>query len=308
MTRPLSDFAASVRARLLRRATERGEDFELVLTRYANERVLQRLAHSPYAGQFILKGATLFTIWTGQPHRATRDVDLLGFGDPSIAGVRAVFADILALHIGEDGVRFDEKTLRAGPIREGQVYQGVRVAVQARIATAVVRLQFDVGFGDAVTPCASEVEVPALLDGPPLRLRAYPRETVIAEKIEAVVQLGLANSRMKDFYDLAVLARSFAYEGDLLVRAIRATFERRGTPLPRTTPPGLTPEFFADHAKYQQWRAFLRKTGAADFATLADAAGAVSGFLTRPLEVAAQAQVWDAHWPAGGPWREMGQG
>ncbi len=131
MTRPLSDFAASVRARLLRRATERGEDFEPVLTRYANERVLQRLAHSPYAGQFILKGSTLFTIWTGQPHRATRDVDLLGFGDPSIAGVRAVFADILALHIGEDGVRFDEKTLRAGPIREGQVYQGVRVAVQA---------------------------------------------------------------------------------------------------------------------------------------------------------------------------------
>lgn len=199
-------------------------------------------------------------------------------------------------------MRFDEKTFRVGLIREGQVYGGVRVAIHAHIATAVIRLQFDVGFGDAVTPAAAEVEVPALLDGPPLLLRAYPRETVIAEKIEAVVHLGLANSRMKDFYDLAVLARLFAYDGGLLVRAICATFERRGTPLPRVTPPGLTAEFFADHGKQQQWRAFLRKTGAADSATIAEAAGVISGFLTLPLEVAAHAHIWDAHWPAGGPW------
>lgn len=212
MTKSPKDIGASVRARLLRLARERGEDFQLVLTRYANERLLYRLATSGHASRFVLKGAALFTIWTGEPHRATRDVDLLGFGDPSEDHLRAVFADILAVEVDDDGVRFDESTLDVGPIREEQDYGGVRVVLIAQVTNAKVRLQVDVGFGDAITPDAMNVDFPPLLDFPAPNLRAYPRETVVAEKLEAMVKLGQANSRMKDFYDLAVLSQTFAFE------------------------------------------------------------------------------------------------
>lgn len=204
MTKKPTNVGASVRARLLRLARERGEDFQLVLTRYASERLLYRLTSSRHASRFVLKGAALFTLWTGRAHRATRDLDLLGFGDSTEPHVRAVFADVLAGDVCDDGVRFDEDSLEVGPIREEQEYGGVRVVVIARIASAKVRLQVDVGFGDAVTPEAAMVEFPTLLDFPAPRLRAYPRETVVAEKVEAMVQLGLANSRMKDFYDLVI--------------------------------------------------------------------------------------------------------
>ena len=233
MKQPPKDMGTSVRARLLNLAAARGEDFQLVLTRYANERLLHRLARSRHGGRFVLKGATLFTLWTGEPHRVTRDVDLLGFGDPSEAHIRSVFAEVLAVDVDDDGVRFDASSLEVGAIRQGQAYRGVRVLVVARVTTARVRLQVDVGFGDAITPQPVPVDLPALLDFEAPRLLAYPRETVIAEKLEAMVQRGLANSRMKDFYDLAVLARTFAFEGEVLARAIGATFERRGTPCPR---------------------------------------------------------------------------
>jgi predicted nucleotidyltransferase component of viral defense system len=236
---PPKDIGASVRARLSRLSRERGEDFQLVLTRYANERLLFRLASSRHAQRFVLKGAALFTLWTGKPHRATRDLDLLGFGEPGVDHVRGVFAEVLALDVADDGVRFDLGSLAVGLIREEQEYGGVRVELVARITNAQVRLQVDVGFGDAITPEASVVEFPPLLDFPAPRLRAYPRETVVAEKLEAMVQLGMANSRMKDFYDVAVLARDFDFDGALLARAMRATFERRKTPLPTSRSPTL---------------------------------------------------------------------
>jgi len=166
VTKAPRDIGASVRARLLRLARERGEDFQLLLTRYANERLLYRLASSPHASRFVLKGAALFTVWTGEAHRATRDLDLLGFGDPSEERIRGVFTDVLAADGADDGVRFDPGSLHVGPIREEQEYGGVRVVVMAHIATAKVRLQIDVGFGDAITPDAAMVEFPPLLDSP----------------------------------------------------------------------------------------------------------------------------------------------
>jgi predicted nucleotidyltransferase component of viral defense system len=287
---------------LRRLARERSEDFQLLLTRYANERLLFRLATSPYASQFVLKGAALFTLWTGKAHRATRDLDLLGFGDPGEARVREVFAEVLAQEVPDDGVRFDLDTLAAGLIREGQRYGGVRVEVVARVTTARVRLQVDVGFGDAITPEASVVEFPPLLDFPAPRLRAYPRETVAAEKLEAMVQLGMANSRMKDFYDVAVLARNFDFDGDVLTRAIRATFERRKTPLPTTLPVALTASFTEDATKKIQWSGFVRKAGANDAGTLASVVAAIVEFVEKPLAAAARAAQPPKTWRAGGPW------
>lgn len=302
MTKTPKDIGASVRARLLRIARERGEDFQLVLTRYANERLLFRLASSRHAQRFVLKGAALFTIWTGQQHRATRDIDLLGFGDPGVAQVREVFAELLALDLPDDGVHFDPGTLTVGLIREEQEYGGVRVELVARVTNARVRLQVDVGFGDAITPEATVVEFPPLLDFPAPLLRAYPRETVVAEKLEAMVQLGLANSRMKDFYDVAVLARTFDFDGELLTRAIRATFERRQTPLPTTTPVALTASFAEDAAKKTQWSGFVRKAGVRDAGSLSDTISAVRAFVSAPLTAAASGSSLPSSWRAGGPW------
>jgi predicted nucleotidyltransferase component of viral defense system len=300
--RPLKDVGTSVRARLLRIAHERGEDFQLLLTRYANERLLFRLASSAHSSRFVLKGAALFTVWTGKPHRATRDLDLLGFGDPGVGPVRETFGEVLRLDVADDGVQFDLDSLRVGLIREEQEYGGVRVEVIARIAAAQVRLQVDVGFGDAITPEATVVDFPALLDFPAPRLRAYPRETVVAEKLDAMVQLGMANSRMKDFYDIAVLARDFDFEGDLLIRAIRATFERRKTPLPTTLPVALTATFAEDPTKKTQWSGFVRKAGIRDAGSLAETVAAVAAFIERPLQAAANGVFDDTRWRAAGPW------
>jgi predicted nucleotidyltransferase component of viral defense system len=302
MTKQPRDVGASVRARLLQLAKNRGEDFQLVLTRYGNERLLYRLAQSRHAASFVLKGATLFMLWTDKPHRATRDIDLLGFGDPSVDRIRAIMTDLISLDVAEDGVTFDPSTLEVGPIREGQDYGGVRSVINAQISGARVRLQVDVGFGDVITPGAIDVEFPPILEFPAPRLRAYPRETVVAEKLEALVQLGLANSRMKDFYDLIILSRIFEFDGELLMRAVRATFERRKTPLPTELPVGLTSEFATDPTKVTQWSAFLRKSGATDVADLPSAIDEIVAFAQRPMLAAATGQQFAMRWPRSGPW------
>jgi predicted nucleotidyltransferase component of viral defense system len=303
VTNPVSNVAASVRTRLLRLARERGEDYQLVLVRYANERLLYRLSKSRHAPRFVLKGATLFSVWTGAPHRATRDVDLLGTGDASESHIRDVFAEVIALELEDDGLEFDVDSTTVGPIREDREYAGVRVVLNARLTSAQLRLQIDIGFGDVVTPAAVTVEVPTLLDFPAPRLRAYPKETVIAEKLEAMVQLGLANSRMKDFYDLAVLSESFEFEGEKLVAAIRATFARRRTALPLELPIALTPEFTSDSAKRTQWSALSRKSGATEIGDLATVVMAITRFAVEPLKAAAAQASFRARWHPGGPWK-----
>jgi hypothetical protein len=302
MTKPPKDVGASVRARLLHLARERSDDFQLLLARYANERLLYRLTRSRYHESFILKGATLFTLWTGHPHRATRDVDLLGMGDPSEDRIRNVFAEVIALDVGDDGVVFDASSLAVGPIREDQEYGGVRIELLARITAARIRLQIDVGFGDAITPQPVRAGLPVLLDFPPPHLLVYPRETVVAEKLDAIVQLGVANSRMKDFYDLFVMAGKFEFDGTLLVRAIRATFERRKTPLPVDTPTGLTRAFAADPNKATQWTAFARKSGANGVLDLGATVAAIAAFARAPLGAAVHGSPFAHRWSPGGPW------
>lgn len=296
------DVGAAVRAHLQRISRERGEDHQNVLLRYANERFLFRLSQSTHASQFVLKGAALFTIWNGNPHRATRDIDLLGFGEPGAQAVRRAIADALALEVQEDGVRFDVASLEVGPIREDQEYGGMRAEFVARIKTAVLRLQVDVGFGDVVTPAPELLAFPTLLDFPAPRLRAYPRETVVAEKVEAMVQLGLANSRMKDFFDLAVLSRTFDFDGKLLIRAVLATFARRRTPLPREIPVALTTDFLRDPSKQIQWSGFVRKASIPKPISLEETVGTVRGFVAPLLEAASHERGSLGNWRAGFGW------
>ena len=250
------NLAASVRQRLLNRARERSEDFNYLLTRFANERLLFRLAESGHRDQFVLKGATLFEIWHGAVSRATRDVDLLGSGEPAVERMQATFRELCVLDVEPDGLQFLDESVRAERIRDRQAYGGVRVRLDADLDGARIAIQVDIGFGDAVTPGVVEAEFPTLLDFPAPRLRAYPRETVVAETFEAVVRLGIANTRMKDFFDLWAIATTFEFSGESLALALAATFQRRGTALPLAPPVGLRPEFMPTRASGRNGRPF----------------------------------------------------
>ncbi|MBN8449898.1 MAG: nucleotidyl transferase AbiEii/AbiGii toxin family protein [Candidatus Accumulibacter sp.] len=251
--------AASIRARLKNLADAAKQDFNLTLTHYGLERLLYRLSVSEHAPNFLLKGALLFMLWYDVPQRPTRDADLLGFGPDDIDSVAAAFRDMCVIDV-DDGIAFDAGSVTATEIRKEAGYGGVRVELRAMLDGARITLQVDIGFGDVVTPAPDTISYPILLaDLPPPSLRAYPKYTVVAEKFQALCALGMANSRMKDYFDLWVLLR----EGDLddaeLVRAIQATFIRRLTALPEGVPGGLSDGFATDAGKQAQWRAFVTK-------------------------------------------------
>jgi predicted nucleotidyltransferase component of viral defense system len=257
--KPLTDLVASVRQRLTNVAKERGQEFQLVLTRYGVERLLYRLSHVPAKDRFVLKGAVLFYLWGSDTPRATQDIDFLGSGDASPEAVAKLIREVCEAEVEPDGLTFVAESVSAAEIRGRQKYGGVRVTLVAMLGRARIPLQIDVGFGDAVTPGVQVATFPALLDFPTARVRAYPPETVIAEKLQAMVALGIANTRMKDFYDLLVLDATQQFDGDTLAAAIRATFDRRNTAIPSTTPIALTEAFARDPEKQAQWRAFLSR-------------------------------------------------
>jgi predicted nucleotidyltransferase component of viral defense system len=297
------NLAASVRHRLMDLARKQGEDFQLVLTRYVIERLLYRLSRSEHSGEFVLKGAMLFRLWADQPHRPTRDLDLLAKGENSTARLVQVFQAVCGLAVEDDGLTFDSAAVTAERIKEDQEYEGVRVHCEARLGQARIDLQIDVGFGDAVTPRAVEVRYPTILAFPAPVLPAYPRETVVAEKFQATVALGIANSRMKDFFDLWLLSRMFAFDGPSLCRAIQATFRRRKTQLPAEPPLALTAEFGTDAAKVKQWAAFLKK-GKLDVggATLEQVCAILKDFLMPPTSALVARDPFEKTWTPEGPW------
>ncbi|RZJ59228.1 MAG: nucleotidyl transferase AbiEii/AbiGii toxin family protein [Acidovorax sp.] len=253
------NLAASIRARLKQHADARQQDFNLTLTHYGLERLLYRLSISQYADRYLLKGALLFSLWYDQPHRPTRDADLLGFGPDDVESAVAAFREICGVKV-EDGLAFDASSVKASVIRKEAGYGGVRVDLHATLDGARIVLQVDIGFGDAVTPAPEPVSYPVLLQGLPApQLRAYPKYTVVAEKFHAVCLLGMANTRMKDYFDLWVLLTEGALDAAQLQRAVEATFIRRKLALPKTVPTGLSDAFAQDAAKQRQWAAFLKK-------------------------------------------------
>ncbi|HUT31897.1 MAG TPA: nucleotidyl transferase AbiEii/AbiGii toxin family protein [Planctomycetota bacterium] len=301
---PRANLPASVRQRLLNLSRQRGESFDLILNHYATERLLYRLSRSEHAQRFIVKGAMLFTVWAKRTHRPTRDLDLLGFGDNSSEGLGAAMRDVCQAAVEPDGIEFDPSSVRVEPIREGDEYQGQRVRLLATLCGARIRLQVDIGIGDVVTPAPETVEYPTLLEFPAPRVRVYRRETMVAEKLQAMVELGVANSRMKDFYDIWTLSRLFDFDGPDLAGSIRSTFERRRTPVPRTPPIALTAQFAGEPGKAAQWSGFIRRSGIEDAdLDLAKVVEALSRFLESPLSAAGEGVALKMHWPPGGPWR-----
>jgi len=254
-----TNIAVSVRARLLNVAKAQGVDFNQVLIRFALERILYRLSQSQHADSFLLKGALLFTLWYDMPHRATRDADLLGFGASDHESVVQTFRNIASIVVN-DGIVFDPTSVVAEEIRKDTGYVGARITITGELAKARCKTQIDVGFGDAVTPGPIDATYPVLLDDLPApKLRTYPVYTVIAEKLHAIALLGMTNSRMKDYLDLSVLLQRETLDVELLARAIKATFERRGMPVPAALPIGLTDEFVQDRSRQSLWQSFLKK-------------------------------------------------
>jgi predicted nucleotidyltransferase component of viral defense system len=296
--------AVSVHDRLLKLAISRKEDFNAILARYGVERLLYRLTRTPHVSRFILKGAAMFVLWLGRVHRPTRDLDLLGSGQIDSDILRAIFADVATVSVEPDGLAFDPNTITVSEIRKGQQYQGLRVKVHGKLGTARLTVQVDVGLGDAITPRPEIAEYPTLLKMPAPRLRVYPQETTIAEKLDAMLELGLKNSRMKDYYDICTLCLNFAFNGEVLCEAIRATLTRRARMIPSELPTGLTDDFAASPGKAQQWTAFLRTHRSPDVpADLPSVVRKVRDFLAPPLQSVSTGAPFKAQWLVGGPWQ-----
>ncbi|KRO94455.1 MAG: nucleotidyl transferase AbiEii/AbiGii toxin family protein [Prochlorococcaceae cyanobacterium MAG_34] len=253
-----ANLAASIRQRLLNRARQEQVTFDAVLNRFGRERLLYRIGISEYRDQFLLKGAMLFALWYDMPHRPTRDIDLLGFGPGELFVLERVFREITQQPV-DDGLRFSE-TVQSEEIRKEANYAGARVTLVATLEKARIPLQVDVGFGDLVTPAAEQIDYPVLLeDLNSPSLGAYPVYTVVAEKLQAIVSLGMVNSRLKDYFDLQVLLEREELDELVLAEAVRLTFAVRSTPLPQQMPLGLSGEFAEDQDKQGQWRAFLQR-------------------------------------------------
>jgi hypothetical protein len=296
------NIGASIRDRLLNKARSEKLDYNLLLTRYALERMLYRLSVSGQRDQFLLKGALLFDLWFDVPHRPTHDADFLGFGSAEIPHVEALFQDICRIEV-EDGIVFQPDSVKAAEIRKEANYAGVRVTLMGLLGSARCPVQVDIGFGDAVVPGPDEAQYPVILgEMSAPQLRVYPRYTVVAEKLEALTSLGMLNSRMKDYFDLWVLARYTDFDGAVLSQAVAATFDRRRTAIPNDVPIGLSDEFITDAQKEKQWQAFLRKN-AIDSMSLATVIADLRTFLLPVLATVAAKGRLNVNWRAGESWQ-----
>ena len=295
------NLPASIRDRLLAQARDIGEDFNATLVRYAIERLLFRLGRSRHAALFVVKGAVLFDLWPSVPRRPTQALDLLGLGPASLPHLEAVFRELCGMEVA-DGLQFDPSTVRASLVRQDARHHGIRLVMMAWLDGARCRVRVNISFGDRITPAANDATVPPML--PELgagQVLAYPPETVVAEKLDAIAWFGRANSRVQDYLDLWVMARHLAFDGQRLADAVAATFQRRGTAWPGHVHDGLGGAFAREALKREQWQAFIVRHGLAA-PRLEDVVDAVRAFVL-PAALAAHTEApCPGRWLPGGPW------
>jgi hypothetical protein len=305
VTKAVTNFAASVRARLLNDSKRRNGDFQLTLHRYVAERFLYRLGVSPHRGKFVLKGAMLFVLWDLTTARPTRDVDLAGYWANDAASLAEAFREICAISYERDGLEYRLDTMTVEPIRSADEYHGFRIQLDVVLARAIIPFQIDVGFGDHIVPEPMDTQYPTLLDGEAPNIRAYPREAVVAEKLHAMVAHGERNTRYKDFFDIFALSARYPFAGETLASAITATFTRRKVSKLEPWPVALTSGFYEDAARGEQWRRFLQRTklvgeAPGDFALVGER---MRAFLEAPLRATELGHVYMPAWQPGGPWQ-----
>ena len=300
----VTNVAASVHARLLNVTRQRGGDFNLTLQRYAAERFLYRLGASPLRERFVLKGAMLFVLWEGPLARSTRDLDLAGYWENDAASLATAFREICLVSSPLDGVEFRSNSLQVEPIRDAAEYHGFRVHLDIGLGSAVLRLQVDVGFGDVVVPPPMDVVYPVLLDGEAPRIRAYPREAVVAEKLHAMVFHGEVNSRYKDFLDIHVLSQRYPFEGPTLTAAISATFDRRNSATFAPWPVAFSAAFYADSDRADQWLRYVKRSKVTVAPPpFAEVGERIVAFLEPAVRAISNGEAFGVNWSPGGPWR-----
>ena len=296
-----SDIGASVRHRLLNQSRTQGRPFQEVLQYFAMERFLYRLAESPVADRFVLKGALLLTAWKAPFSRPTTDIDLAGRTSNELEHISQLIRSVCKINLVPDGIEFDPTTVEAVRIKEGAEYEGVRIRFSATLARARIAMQVDIGFGDVIVPVPTRLAYPTLLGFPAPVLLAYPKETVVAEKLEAITKLGLLNSRTKDYYDVALLSRMYSFNAEPLIEAVKATFRHRETQI-ETDPIGLTESYWKDPARSLQWRAFIRRSRFTERQDdLKQLVEEVRQFAVPLLTAAADGKPL-SEWTAGGSW------
>jgi hypothetical protein len=296
-------IAASIHQRMLNYARSRGHLFNEVLQYYALERFLYRVGHSSYRDRFVLKGALMLAAWQSPTTRPTRDIDLLGQIDSAVDQVALAIGEICQESVHPDGLRFDAESIAGERIIEAANYAGVRVRFTGYLGTAKIPMQIDVGFGDPLVPGPVPVFLPTILDLPPPEVQGYSRESAIAEKYQTMVYLGEINSRMKDFYDIWLLATQFSFDGPILAQAIHETFCWRQTAL-LVAPVAFTDAFAKSSQKGQQWAAFTSRHHLNDVSVdLYETIQMISAFLLPVSETLSDDRPFDRHWSPGGPWR-----
>jgi predicted nucleotidyltransferase component of viral defense system len=298
----VKNLPASIRQLLLNKAHDTNRPFNEILQYYTIERFLYRLSRSGYSDKFILKGALMFLAWGTSVYRPTRDIDFLGFTTNELDAVARIIQEVCVQEVEPDGLTFDSHTVQSERIKEDADYEGVRVNLTAYLGKAKITLQIDIGFADVVSPAPIMLKYPTILQMPAPHLRVYPPESVVAEKLQALVFLGSVNSRMKDFYDLWVLAEQFEFDGRKLQEAIIATFRRRNTALPRETPVGLSDSFAAENQV--QWQAFIKRSHIeAVTESFSDVSRVLNNLLLPPLRTSAFGGIFEGIWKSGGPWK-----
>jgi predicted nucleotidyltransferase component of viral defense system len=287
--------AASVRARLKNIADKEQKQFDFILMLYFIERLLFRLSLSRYSEQFVLKGGLLLYLIMNEKARATKDIDLLARETSSnMDALRYIFTDISAIPF-DDAVTYDTDSITTERIKEDADYEGVRIKVTARLGNIRKSLQFDIGFGDVVVPKPEALEYPTLLDMDKPIIKAYSKESVIAEKFEAMLYLAELNSRMKDFYDIYCLCTSFDFDGRVLYEAILQTITRRSTHTP-DEPAVFSKDFANNKDKATQWGAFKRRTAVGDNKAFPEAVEMIGIFLKPVYECIINEKEFFGHW------------
>lgn len=301
----IHNLAASVHQRLLNHAKAKDRPFNETLQYFALERFLYRLGCSPYRDQFVLKGALMFTVWQTPFIRSTRDIDMLGQLDNTVEYVVNAVREICQQTVVEDGLSFDTETITGEQIVKSADYHGVRVKFKAYLDTARIPMQIDIGFGDVVLPEPSAIQMPTILDFPPPELQGYTRESIVAEKLHIMVSLGIINSRMKDYFDIWLLATHCTFTGFTLTQAIQVTFRQRKTEIPKS-PVGLSESFTRDAKKQKQWKAFLRRHRLESEMgipiSLDLTVQVINAFLQPVLLALVEERPFEQIWEPGGPW------
>ena len=303
MAKNNKNTAASVHQRLLNKAKETARPFNELLQHFAIERFIYRLSKSSHVERFLLKGALMFSVWAGPGSRPTMDIDLLGKIHNSLEMIATAMKEVCEMEVAPDGMDFHSDTVTAVRIAEDAEYRGVRCRVRCNLGNARLTLQIDIGFGDVIFPGPRKVVYPALLDFPPPKLNGYTMESTIAEKFQAMVKLGVLNSRMKDFYDVWFLSGTFDFRGEMLAEAVEKTFENRNTPI-TVNPTVFDSSFLEDEDKQVQWLGFIKKAKLTDApGSFEEVASAVKVFLSSIVDTIVERKTFNSVWIAPGPWQ-----